>query len=851
MVSSRIISLLFTILAFAINASGSETVTVHGVVRDSLTREPVPYATVMLSGSGQGVLTNDKGRYSITLASASLSTDSLIASAIGYDSRTLPVSSRIKSRIDFDLHSTGLMLSGVTVRPKREYYSKRNNPAVDFMQRIRSTSHLSDPRRKDNYNYDKYERITLALNNYHFNDSARGGWDKRFPFIKEYIDSSALTGVPILNVALREKASEVHFRHDPRTERELVKGLRQSGMDEVLDAKSMQTFYEDVMREIDIYDNDITLLQNRFVSPLSRIAPDFYKFYLSDTVTVDSTRCIELTFVPRNAATMGFTGRLYIPEGDTTMFVKRVVMRVPHDINLNFINGLLVTQDYIRTPDGTRMKTRDDMIMEATVIPGSSGIYARRITEYTGHNFDPALDPSLFDRGAAQVYDNMAYRRDPSFWKENRTAAISHGEDSMESMMERLRHDKVYYWCEKIVKTFSMGYITTGNPSKFDYGPLTSSFSSNSVEGLRLRAGGMTTAALSPRWFGRGYVAHGFKDHKWKYGAEAEYSFRDKMQHSREFPVHSLRVTHLYDMDMLGQNYITNNPDNMFMSLKWADDFQMTYHRVSKLEYTLEMENNFSLMARIQNECQEKSPLIGFTDGYGRTFSHYTMNTATVELRYAPGEKFYQMRSGRLPINLDAPVFTLSHTWGPRGLAGNPFALSVTEAGFSKRFWFSAFGFTDVVLKGGHVWTRSPYPNLLLPNANLSYFIQLEAFSCLTPMEFVNDSYAQWDMTYWANGALLNYIPLIKKLKLREALFFRGLWGHLSHRNRPSDNPELFRFPAMAHTRLMTDMPYMECGVGLDNVLKFLRIDYTWRLTYRDTPGACRGGVRFMFHLTF
>ena len=80
----------------------------------------------------------------------------------------------------------------------------------------------------------------------------------------------------------------------------------------------------------------------------------------------------------------------------------------------------------------------------------------------------------------------------------------------------------------------------------------------------------------------------------------------------------------------------------------------------------------------------------------------------------------------------------------------------------------------DVFVKGGHVWTRSPYPNLLIPNANLSYFIQLESFSCLNPMEFINDSYAQWDLTYWANGAILNYIPLIKKLKLREAIFFRG-----------------------------------------------------------------------------
>ncbi|WP_290390297.1 DUF5686 family protein, partial [uncultured Duncaniella sp.] len=184
--------------------------------------------------------------------------------------------------------------------------------------------------------------------------------------VKEYIDTSEVSGKPILNVALREKLSSVHYRKEPKGEKEFVTGLRSSGIDEMLDKQSMQTFYEDVLREVDVYDNDIVLMQTRFVSPLSRIAPDFYKFYLTDTVFVDTTRCVELTFVPRNPSTMGFTGRFYVPVGDTTMFIKRIVLRVPHDINLNFINGLVISQDYEKAPDGSRLKTKDDMILEAS-----------------------------------------------------------------------------------------------------------------------------------------------------------------------------------------------------------------------------------------------------------------------------------------------------------------------------------------------------------------------------------------------------------------------------------------------------------------------------------------------------
>lgn len=843
-----IISLVILTLCGA-GLSFGQTITVSGIVRDSLTREPIPFASVLLLGTDRGSLTDDDGRYSITTSLTDW--DSIRASAMGYRSLTLPRRQAANIRQDFNLRSTGLLLSAITARPRREHYSKKKNPAVEFMQRIRSTADMGDPRGKENYNYDKYERITLAINNYQFNDSARRGMDRRFGFLKEYVDTSALTGVPILNVALREKSSSVHHRSSPSGEKEYVKGLRNAGMDEILDPASMQTFYEDVMREIDVYSNDITLLQNRFVSPLSRIAPDFYKFYLTDTVAVDSVPCVELTFVPRNAASFGFTGRFYVPLGDSTMFIKRIVLRVPHDINLNFIDGMLITQDFERLPDGTRLKLNDDMIVEASIMPGTPAIYARRNTVYTGHNFSPAPDPDIFSRGLAQVYAPGALTRDKEFWSSNRTTSISHGENSMEQMMSRLRKDPIYYWAEKAIKTFTSGYITTGNPSKFDIGPLTSTFSVNAVEGFRLRAGGMTTAALSPRWFGRGYVAHGFKDHKWKYNAEAEYSFIDKRQHSREFPVKSIRVTHRYDMNMLGQHFTSNNQDNMFMSAKRMEDLQMTYERLTRLDWIMEMENNFSFRLSLENNRQEPTRYMPFVNGFGQAFGHYTLNSVAIELRYAPGEKFYQMKTGRLPINMDSPVWILSHFWAPRGVAGNPFAVARTEASFSKRFWLSAFGFIDLFLKGGHVWTRSPYPNLLIPNANLSYFLQVETFSCLNPMEFINDSYAQWDFTYWANGALLNSIPLLKKLKLRECLFFRGLSGHLSHRNRPSGQPSLFAFPTDAHTQLMGKTPYMEAGVGVDNLLKILRIDYTWRLTYRHDPLACRSGLRFMFHFTF
>lgn len=833
--------LIFLVVLLA--APALRAVEVEGLVVDSLTREPVPYAAVLLTGTSRGVLCDDAGRFALSTAR---NYSGVTVSTMGYTTKQVP---RPKNgdRFLVELVPTGVALNEVTVKPGKEHYSKKNNPAVDLMQRIRSSSDLNDPRRNPNYNYDKYERITLALDEM----EGDGALVKKFPVLREHMDTSVLTGRPILNIALREKASHINYRHSPKSEKEIVTGLRSEGIDQMVDPQSMQTLYEDVLRDIDIYANDITLMQNRFVSPLSRIAPDFYKFYLNDTVMVGTDTCVVLSFAPHNPQGFGFTGKLYVDKNDSTLLIRRIEMQVPHKINLNFIKHLSIVQEYQRAPDGSRLKTRDELTLQAGILSAESQLYARRVTAYSGHNFNTAPDPKVFNRMASVITLPGADTRDESFWHSRRLAEISRGENSVGSMLERLREYPLYYWSEKVLKVLVSGYITTGSRSKWDFGPMNTTVSYNSLEGLRLRAGGMTTANLSRHFFNRDYVAYGFHDHKWKYLTEWEWSFNEKAYHSREFPVHSFRFTHLYDVDMLGQHYLFTNADNVFLSFKRSGDDLMTYHRVTKLEYTLELENNFSVRLKAEHERQESSRFVDFYNGLGERFGHVNTSTLELTLRYAPGEKFYQTKSARLPVNLDAPVVQLSHRWGPKGVAGNRFALSVTELSFQKRFWLSAFGYVDAILKGGHVWTRSPYFNLLIPNANLSYTIQPESYALMDAMEFVNDSYASWDLTYWANGALFNYVPLLNRLKLREVVAFRGLWGHLSRKNRPDLHDRLLQYPEQSHVRLMTDTPYMEVSAGVDNIFRILRVDYVWRLTYRSDPLCSKGGVRIALHFAF
>ncbi len=746
----------------------------------------------------------------------------------------------------------GVVLREITVGRTKEHYSKHGNPAVDFMHKIRDARNLTDPERNPYYNYRKYERLSFGLNNYEASDdTTKSG---RLGFLKEHVDTSDVTGLPILPLSVKEKVSDVIFRQSPRSKKEYVRGYTRTGIDEFADLDNMQVLMEDIFREIDLYDDDITLLRNRFVSPLSPIAPDFYKYYLTDTAEVAGIRCVVLSFAPRNPATFGFLGRIYVEENDTAMFVRKVDMGVSPSINLNFVNRLRINQTYDKAPDGSRLKTLDDLNIEFQVFDNAPEIYARRTTAYDNHNFTISPISEIFENDGEIIVSPEADARDEAFWMEERQVKTGYNEGRVAELMARLRKIPLYKYGETALRIFVKGYVSTSrSDSKFDIGPLNTFISFNSIEGVRFRAGGLTTANLSTHWFGRGYLAYGLKDKKIKYNAEVEYSFNEKKYHSREFPVHSILIAQKYDIDQLGQSYSFTNPDNVFLSLKRGKNHLVTYLQQTRLAYQLELRNNFSLKLEADARRMERGPFVIFHTSSGNIFNHYNQLAFTMRLRYAPGEKFMQTKSDRLLVNRDAPEFILVHEYVPNGLLGGRWGVNRTELSISKRFWLSAFGFADIMVKGGYVWGQSAFTSLLYPDANLSYTIQRGSFALLNPLEFINDKYASWDFTYWANGTLFNQIPYFKKLKLREVIGFRGWIGGLSQKNDPRAciSDRLLEFPSQASATVMHGTPYMEISAGIDNLLKCVRIDYAWRLTYRNVACSDRSGLRVALHFTF
>lgn len=822
--------------------------TLKGIVTDSVTCEPLPYISVYLKGTSEGGMTDNNGRFSFQTYRSEAQ---LVVSSVGYEEYARLIHPARDTYFKVVLTPTSYALNEVVVKPGRERYRKKDNPAVRFVKEMIEHRDDFSPDERDYWQRERYEKMTFAINN--FDSAKQQKWlYRKFKFLKDYVDTSAVTGQPVLAVSNRELLATDFYQRSPKRHKQWVKARRRAGLDEMLSQQGMEQAISVTMTDVDIYDNNISLFTNKFVSPLSSLGPSFYKYYLMDTVMVAGEPCVDLAFVPFSSESFGFTGHLYVML-DSTYFVRRVVMNFPQKINLNFVDYMRIDQVFDRAPDGTRQLLTESITTEFKLLENNDGIYAKRDVFYRNYQYEPTDSARVaFDRPEKIIEEVSASAHSDEYWAKHRHADVSEKETRVGDMMTQLRSYPVFYWTEQVLKVLFTGYLPLPNDKKplFYYGMMNATVSGNALEGFRMRAGGMTSAWLHPHLFGRGFVAYGFKDQRVKGLAELEWSFNRKKEYANEFPIHSLKLRYENDVNQYGQHYLYTNKDNMFLALKRQKDDRIGYVQKAEATYTNEFYSGFSLQLTSRLRRDESSHLIPFIQNdQPKMVRSFRTSELELKLRYAPGEKFFQTQWNRYPVSLDAPVFTLSHTAAAKGVLGGDYTYHYTEAGFQKRFWFSAFGYTDVILKAGKVWNKVPFPLLIIPNANLSYTIQPESYSLMNAMEFMNDEYASWDVTYYLNGWLFNRIPLLRKLKWREVLSCKGLYGNLSDKNNPALSDGLFEFPL--GSTVMGRKPYVEVGVGIENILKVLRVDYVWRLTYRDLPQIDKSGLRISLHMTF
>lgn len=829
-----------------------------GIVKDSITGEPLPFVSVYFDGSTIGAMTDDNGTFTLQ---NNQGYTKLAAASLGYDTKFIDLKPGKKNdNLEVLLKPTAFEISEVVVKPKREKYTRKDNPAVELIKKV--IAHKNDNRieAKPEYQTEVYEKLSLSLDNFNPNLD-KNKFLKKFKFIKNYLDTSEFNGKPILTVSVRENLSDFYYRKSPKAEKTIVRAKRMQGIDKTLDdGGGITSNLEEIFKSINIFDNNIPILLNRFVSPLSStLATTYYHYYIMDTLDVGGDKCVDLAFVPANSESYGFTGRLYITL-DGNYAVKKVLLNTPANINLNWVDKLRIEQEFKQMPDSTWVLDQENTFVNFYVVKGTQQLYAHQLRNYDNYNFNVQNADSVFGLlGALHVLPEATAQPD-TFWTHNRPIPLKEKEDALKDLLGQLRKVPAFNAIIKTAEILITGYIPTANDkkvTKFDFGPMNTTFSANHLEGFRMRVGGMTTANLNPYWFASGYLAYGTNDHKIKYNLKLTHSFTKKEYHEGENPVNNLSFIQEYDVYTPGQDFLFTSKDNIFVAWKVGEPVtKMQYIRKSVLQYEKEWLNGLTWKSWIMNQNNEAAGTLQYIkrDESGNLYhiKDFTTSEIGTQLRFAPGERAYNGRSGKesvFNLSKDAPVFKLSHQLGIKGVLGGDYNYNHTEISAEKRIWLSSFGHIDAQVKAGKVWDKVPFPLLILPNTNQSVTIQPEAFHMMNALEFVTDQYVSFNATYYLKGWILNRIPGIKWLRLREVLSFNMIYGGLTDKNNPTLTPGLFLLPD--GTQPLGSTPYMECSVGLENIFKILRIDYYRRLTYLDHPDIKKGGIRIALRFTF
>lgn len=846
--------LLLLIFSLAIDAQ-----TIRGVVVDEETGDSIPHPGLQYKKDKVVVSGGSDGSFSIPR----LNDEYLTVSAVGYKTLQILIGPNTPARMRITLKPDTKRLKEVTVRGKKGKYSRKNNPAVELMKRVIAAKKRNDLENHDYYRYDKYQKLTLAVNDITPAEVEKEKGKNR-QWLVNQIEFCPYNNKLILPLSVDETVTQHIYRKDPKKEKTIVLGQRATGVNDLIQTGEMlNTVLKDVFTDVDLYDDQIRLLQYPFTSPIGKDAIAFYRFYIVDTVYVDRDECYHLEFTPNNQQDFGFRGELWVLT-DSTLHVKKCRLSLPRKSDVNFTDNLSVTQEFTKQPNGEWVLTTDDMYVEMSVVDFLTKAVVIRTTRMTDYAFDPIPDKAF--KGKAKVkYDPSSRMRGDDFWADNRTVELTGSEHGMGTFIDNLTKTKGFKYLLFGMKVLIENYVETGgktHPSLVDIGPINTMVSTNFIDGMRTRLSAQTTANLNPHLFVSGYYARGWDSRKNYYKGQVTYSFNKKEYMPWEFPKRTLTFTSTYDVCSPSDKFMPTDKDNVFTSFKWTDVDKMMFYNRQELAFEYEQDWGFKTTVKLKTEENEACGKLYFTplslyDAETPAIEHGKIRTteASIELRYAPGETYVNTKQRRLKINYDPPVFTLSHTVGVKGVLGGDYNYNFTEASVYKRFWLNSWGKLDVTLKGGIQWNKVPFPLLIMPAANLSYIVEDETFNMINNMEFLNDRYASLDVSWDLNGKIFNRIPLIKKLKWREWLGVKVLWGTLTDKNNPTlaanaGDPLLMQFPEGSYV-MDPHRPYIELIAGIHNIFKIFHVQFVHRLNYNGLPTAKKNGVRLMMRFTF
>jgi hypothetical protein len=844
-------------------AFGQKLTSVKGKIIDKDTKEPIPFATVAFKGTTVGTTTDLDGLYELD---AKIASNQIEVASLGYETKLMPVTMGEKQTIDVELESTALLIKEVVVKGKKTRYDRSmENPAVVLMRNVIRNKEKNRLEAEDYFEVDKYEKVQFDINNFDTEALRKKRAFKNYQFILDHVDTSEVNGKTFLPFFIQEMSSKIFYRRDPEGRKEHRYGIKITSMKEYVDDKDLTDMTEVLYQKVNLYENNIRLLDLDFVSPLSDIAISSYNFYIMDTTgTVNGVPVTKMSFVPRNNQNIAFKGDLYITRGDTaTLALVKANLGITRQINVNFVQDLRLEQEFMQLENGMWARKEDQVVMDFALTKKGTGFYGTRTASYDDYLLHQPRPDSLYEGSEKIVEVDDVYKKDEAFWQQARHTPLTAKEQGIYQMIDTIQGMPSFKRTMSILGLVFTGYKAFG---PVDIGPIANFYSFNPVEGTRIKFGGETNLKFNKKFSIGGYGAYGFKDEEFKYAGFATYSFRDDFKQN---PKHYIRALYQKEVSLVGQILVLNSPDNFFLSFQRGTRDRMLLLNKIQGEYFLETDNHLSYQLTYTNTRNRK---YGTTDfAYFRKddemrldtlhSSEFTTSDIGLTLRWAPNEQYLQGRTYRTQLFNKYPIFTLKLNAGIKALGGD-YAYQSASLNIVKRFYLSFLGVTRMDFEAGKIWGNGvPYFLLNLPKANQTFTYRTNSFNMMNYQEFVNDQYAFIMLEHNFNGWIFNKIPLLRKLKLREAITFKAIYGGLSDSNNPDLHPEFIQFQNDADGNrvnyTLESEPYIEGGVSVGNIFKVLRFDLVRRFNYLDNPevphmfGVKGLGLRFRIQATF
>lgn len=820
----RKLYLLYSIILFLAAFAGfSQSYTISGKVFDSESKEPLPFVPVIIKGTTVGATTDFDGNYAIT---TTVPGDSIIASYVGYLRITRPIKRGQSQTLNLPMLLQGVNLLEVVVKAGE-------NPAHRIIRNVIANKKYNNKRRLDAYQYESYNKVEFDLNRIPKEMRDRKIF-KPIKFVFDNVDSLNSGEKPSLPIFITESLSDLYFRSNPDLKKEVIKASKITGIENT----SITSVMGDMYQNINVYDNNILVFGKDFVSPISDNGFFYYKYYLEDSLFIGSTRCYQIRFKSKRPNELCFSGNMWI--ADTTWAVKRLEMSIPKDANINFINAANVVQEFARV-DSTWMLSKDRLVIDFSMYKNQVGVYGRKTTSYTDFVINQPKEPKFYEFGDKIVVEDSALKRTDNFWDLHRHDSLTYREKKIYKMIDTIKTLPVYKTWVDIFTIFVSGYKVVNN---FEIGPYFNLVSYNRVEGLRTRFGGRTSSKFS-RWYElQGYVAYGFKDEKFKYSVGFKTFITKKPRRQL------VGMTYKSDYEILGQSQNGFSQDNIFASLFRTNPLT-NLTRVDQTFAWYEREWVEGLTSRVTLIGRTITPLIANTyryyekDGSIGTKESIRNTEVRFNVRFAYKEKFISGDFTRISLGTKWPVFQLNYSKSLQNAFRGEYNYQKVVLNISDRIRLvSLLGYTDYTGEVGRIFGAVPYPLMELHGGNETYIYDYMAYNMMKYYEFASDQYASIGLFHHFEGLLFNKVPLIKKLKWREVVTAKALWGSVDNRNRNT-----LIFPTTLNS--LNKEPYVELSAGIENIFKVFRVDALWRATYQDPKASNNFGVKAGFQLTF